>query len=133
MLEVGIIEHNGQHFAANGATCDGVHLTAYLKETRSRSVLTDWHGRALVALRSIEGGETFTLNVFGDKGETLCLRCGRGRFIGGLSLGNLSLFRGEVFTADDDREALHLANEVARCFAERDYEDSLEPSEIDSE
>lgn len=131
MHEVGIIEHNGQRFAANGATCDGRRLTAYVKADRfGRVTLTDWKGGALVTLRVLHGN-AFTVNEFGETGDALLLRCGRGHYIGGLSLGSGMLFRGEHFTADNDDEAVRLANEYARCVAELDYDDALQPIEDD--
>lgn len=125
MREVGVIEHEGNRFAADGATCDGVRLTAYVKDCGDRVALTNWVGQRLVVLRKVEGGREWRVNDDGDTAETLCLRCSRGRFIGGLSLGDGMLFRGEVFEADSDAEAIGLANEEARIFAEADYEDSL--------
>jgi hypothetical protein len=123
MLEYGVIEHGGNRFQAGGAFCNGHDLTAYVKSAVSgRMVLSNWSGKDLIELRCSHG-ESWIVNDFRDEAMTILLNCGKGHWIGGLSLGEGMLFRGEHFTADNAEDAMQTADSIAERWAQIDYED----------
>jgi hypothetical protein len=116
--EVGIVSHNGQRFAALGATVHGRNVTAYTKLDGHCIVLTTWAGKAMLACRSE------VVRRHRDGSLVLLFRLTRRRFIVGYALGKSGmLFRGELLTDATDEEARRAAVYIANLCAAFDDED----------
>ncbi len=124
-VEVGVIEHEGQTFAALGASVQGRHVTGYLKTTSGEASLTTWCGLTMLACRSE------TIETYRDGATILLFRLTQGRFVVGYSLGEGMLFRGELLTDFTDDEARRIARRITDYFAELDAQDEFEASHPD--
>lgn len=119
--EIGVIEHEGRHFAALGATVNGRHLTAYTKVRDGYLTLATWCGKTTLACRS-EIAERFH-----DDSCAVIFSLTHGRFIVGYALAEDGmLFRGELLTGCTLDEARQAAVRIADYFAELDAEDEAE-------
>src|SRR5206468_5450476 len=108
-LEVGIREHNGQVYAAFGASVSGHNVAAYVGEHGGRMALATWGGKVMLACRSE------VVREFRDGSLAVVFRLTHDRYIVGHALGDRgALFRGELLADCDDerarREALALAD-----------------------
>lgn len=116
-IEVGVIEHEGHEFSALGATVVGRHITGYTKLVRGDITLATWCGQTMLASRCE------VVERYWPGSLALMFRLRHGRFIVGYALAsNGMLFRGELFTGDED-DARSLARQLADRFAELDAED----------
>ena len=80
-IEIGIIEHNGNEYAAYGATVVRRDLTGYIKFKRGHFWLTTWAGGTMLDCRSE------MVERFWNGGLALMFRLPKGRFIVGYSSG----------------------------------------------
>lgn len=124
-VEIGIVEHNGNGFAAYGATVCGREITAYVKYKRGHFWLTTWSGTTMLNCRSE------VVERFWNGGLALIFRLPKGRYIVGYALGDDGmLFRGELIdncTEDDARRhAIMLSQNWAELDAEEEATDPME-------
>lgn len=117
-VEAGVIEYEGQEFAALGATVYQRHVTGYTRRLNGQIALTTWCGQVMLACRS-EIVERFWSDAF-----AIIFRLTNGRFIVGYCLGDEGmLFRGELLIGCTDDEARRSAVQISETFAELDAED----------
>lgn len=117
--EIGIVSHEGQEFAALGATVHGRDITAYTKLDGSRIVLTTWAGKTMLACRCE------VVRQHRDGSHILVFRLTRRRFVVGYALGDSGmLFRGELVTGRTDDEARRAAVYISNFCAAFDDEDA---------
>jgi len=127
--EIGVIEHQGNTFAAIGASVSGKHVTAYTQTIRGDVVLKTWCGKTLLGSRC-QVVQTYAEDDWG-RGVTLVFRLANGRAIVGYALDKHGmLFRGELVDEDFEYAAKEEAEHWRRIDAEDqeqfDYEQSLE-------
>ncbi len=119
-IEVGIIEHGGNEYAAFGSTISGRQITGYLKKDHGTYQLTRWNGDVMLSCRSE------VVKEFWSGAVAVMFRLPRGRFIVGYGLGDETLFRGELLDGCTEEEARSYAWMVADNFAELDLEEEEE-------
>ena len=121
-LEIGVVTHNGQVFAAFGSSVNGHNVTAYARH-RNRSIsLTRWDGTTMLACRSE------VIRQFRDGSIALIFRLTNGRFIVGYALGeNGMLFRGELLSDSDVDRARHEALTLTDYWSGIDSQDEADP------
>ena len=122
-VEVGVIEHCGNEFAAFGATICGRQITGYVKKDRGNYLLTRWNGEVMLSCRCE------VVKEFWSGALALMFRLPRGKFIVGYALSE-GLFRGELIDNCTDEEARSYCWMIADNFAEMDLED--EQAELES-
>lgn len=121
-VEIGIIEHNGNSFAAIGASVVGYQIAAYTKNDRGIR-LTTWCGRTILECRHEVEKRPW------DGSVVLLFRLTRGRFIVGYALGDDGmLFRGELVVGCTEKVAWQHAMTIAGYFAELDAADEAADS-----
>jgi len=121
-LEVGIVTHDGQTYAAFGSSTNGHHVTGYTRHQNGCISLTRWNGGTMVGCRSQ------VIRQFWDGSIVLMFCLTHGRFIVGYALGDDGmLFRGELLTDCDDDRARHEALELAGYWSGIDVEDEADP------
>ncbi|QDS94210.1 hypothetical protein FF011L_29890 [Roseimaritima multifibrata] len=117
-VEVGIISHEGNQFAAIGASVVGRSFTAYTKSTRGKIHLTSWCGKTILACRSE------VVQRFSDGSMALLFRLTANRFIVGYALADDGmLFRGELIRHRDEDDARYHADQLSDHFAQLDADD----------
>ena len=90
-LEIGIVTHYGQVFAAFGSSVIGHNVTGYTRNRKGSISLTRWDGSTMLDCRSE------VIRQFRDGSIALMFRLTNGRFIVGYALGDDGmLFRGEL-------------------------------------
>jgi hypothetical protein len=120
-VEFGVIEHEGQEYAALGAAVQGRHLTAYTKVRAGSLTLTTWCGTTMLACRSEDAA------AYADGSLAVVFSLTKGRFIAGYALAEGGmLFRGELMTGCSLDEARRAAVQIADHFAELDAQDEAE-------
>jgi hypothetical protein len=120
-VEIGVIDHNGNIFAAFGSSVYRRHLTAYARQRRGRIILTRWDGGTMLACRSE------IVREYQDGSTALMFRLTQGRFIIGYDLGDGMLFRGELVTDCHEEDARREAITIAEHWMEIDAEDEADP------
>jgi hypothetical protein len=116
--EIGIISHEGNDFAALGATVHGKEITAYTRNIDNQIVLTTWCGKTMLDCRNE------VVRKFWSGSLAIVFRLTHGRFIVGYALDESGmLFRGELLTNVTDEEAKRIALRISDDFAEIDAED----------
>ncbi len=117
-VEVGIITHKGNEFAAIGVSVVGRSLTAYTKLTRGEIHLTSWCGQTILACRS-EIVERYL-----NDSVAIMFRLTACQFIVGYALADDGmLFRGELLRHGDEDDARYVARQLADHFAQLDADD----------
>ena len=117
-VEIGIVEHEGQEFAAYGATICGREITGYLRYKRGHFWLTTWAGGTTLDCRSE------VIERFWNGSLALMFRLPRGKYIVGYALGSDGmLFRGELLDHCSEHEARRHALTLSDNWAEVDAED----------
>ena len=107
-VEVGIIEHQGQEFAALGASVVGRSVTGYTRNVHGHITLKTWCGQTMLDCRSE------VLERYWSGSLALLFRLTRGRFIAGYALAdNGMLFRGELLTDCDEDNARYMARQLS--------------------
>lgn len=120
-VEIGVIEHEGNTFAALGASVQGRHVTGYTGLKAGDIFLSTWCGRTMLACRSE------VVEEYHDGSLVLMFRLTKGRFVVGYALGERGmLFRGELVTDFTDDEARRTARRIADYFSELDAQDEYE-------
>jgi hypothetical protein len=125
-IEIGIIEHEGQDFAALGATVVRRDITGYLKFKKNHYWLTTWAGRTMFDCRSE------VVERYWNGGLALMFRLPRSRFVVGNALGGDGmLFRGELIDGCTEDQARHHCRMVSENWIEVDAEDEeMELTEV---
>ncbi len=117
-VEVGVIEHEGREFAALGASVVGRSVTGYTRRTNGHIVLTTWCGLTMLDCRCEVVERHWTGSL------ALMFRLPSRRYIVGYALADHGmLFRGELFTDCEEKEARAAARRLADHFSELDAED----------
>jgi hypothetical protein len=125
-VEVGVIDHEGRHFAALGASVQGRHVTGYTGLQRRDIYLTTWCGKTMLACRSE------AVEEYHDRALALMFRLTKGRFVVGYALGERGmLFRGELLSNCTENDARRAARQIAEHFADLDAQDEFEAREIE--
>jgi hypothetical protein len=121
-LEIGVIDHEGQVFAAFGACVSGHNVTGYTRRRGGSIDLTRWDGSTMLGCRSE------VVQEFNDGSLALVFRLTGDRFIVGHALGDVGmLFRGELLVGCDEDRARHEAVELAEYWSQIDAEDEADP------
>ena len=121
-LEIGIIDHDGQSYAAFGSCVYGHNVTGYTRQRNGHISLTRWDGSTMLACRSE------IVRKYLDGSIALMFRLTHGRFVVGYALGDDGmLFRGELLTDCDEDRARHEALDLAEYWSEIDAEDEADP------
>ena len=121
-LEIGIVSHDGQVFAAFGSSVNGHTVTGYTRHRNGSISLARWDGRTMLACRSE------VIRQFHDGSIALVFRLTHRRLIVGYALGDEGmLFRGELLTDCDSDRARHEALTLADHWSGIDTEDELDP------
>jgi hypothetical protein len=115
-IEIGVIEHNGNEFAAYGSTTCGRQITGYVRKDHGQYQLTRWNGEVMLSCRSE------IVKEFWCGALALMFRLPRGRFVVGYALTE-GLFRGELIDHCTVEEARSHAWMIADNLAELDLED----------
>jgi len=127
-VEVGVIEHEGNTFAALGASVQGRHVTGYTGLQLRDVFLSTWCGKTMLACRSE------VVEAYHEGALALMFRLTKGRFIVGYALGEKGmLFRGELVTDCTDDEARRSARQIAEHVADLDAQDEFEASQHEDE
>jgi hypothetical protein len=132
-VEIGIVTHNGQDYAAFGSSVNLRNVTGYTRHRNGYISLTRWDGSSMLACRSE------VVRKYHDGSTALVFRLTHGRCIVGYALGNEGmLFRVELLTDCDEVRARHEAITLAEHWAGIDAEDEADPmhgqpDETDSE
>jgi hypothetical protein len=118
-VEIGVIEHEGNTFAALGATVVGRHVTGYTCLQPNGNIdLKTWCGQTMLSCRSK------VVEEYHDGSLAMVFRLPRARFVVGYALAESGmLFRGELLTGCTDDEARDEARRLSEYWAERDAED----------
>lgn len=117
-IEIGIIKHEGQEYAALGSSVIGRNITGYTKADRNGIKLTTWCGKTMLDCRCEIVEQYWTGSL------ALMFRLPHGRFIIGYALGDTRmLFRGELLDDCSDDDARRQAIHIAQHFSELDAED----------
>jgi hypothetical protein len=120
--EIGIVTHDGNVFAAFGASVYGRNVTGYTRLRSGCLSLTRWDGDTMLACRSE------IVREYPDGSLAMMFRLTNNRFLIGYALGDDGmLFRGELITDCDEDQARHEALDLAECWSEIDEEDRADP------
>jgi hypothetical protein len=120
--EVGIVSHDGQVFAAFGASVYGRNVTGYTQLRSGCLSLTRWDGDTMLGCRSE------IVREYHDGSIAVVFRLTNNRFVVGYALGNDGmLFRGELLINADEDQARHEALDLAEYWSEIDAEDDADP------
>lgn len=118
-VEFGIITHEGNAYAAIGASVVGRSLTAYTKRTHGEIHLTSWCGQTILACRS-----EIVERYFNDS-IAIMFRLTANQFIVGYALADDGmLFRGELLRNGDEDDARYLARQLSDHFVQLDADDA---------
>jgi hypothetical protein len=121
-LEIGIVTHNGNVYAAFGSSVNQHNVTGYTRHRNGSISLTRWCGSTMLDCRSE------IVRTFHDGSVALMFRLTHGRHIVGYALGDEGmLFRGELLTYCDDHQARREAITLAEYWSEIDTEDEADP------
>lgn len=127
--ETGVIEHNGNQFAATGSSVHGKQVTGYLGK---HGELLRWDGLQMLSGARHHDIGTLRWGESGDDGNVCAWKLTHNRWIVGWAMnGEGSLFRGELTTIDEgsetdkDDEAHRQAFEIAYRWIDIDVEDQL--------
>ncbi len=123
-IEIGVIEHCGNEFAAFGSTISKRSITAYLKKDRGTFHLTRWNGEVMLACRCE------VVKEFWCGSMALLFRLPRSKYVVGYGLGDGMLFRGELIDGCDEETARSHAWMIADNFAMLDMEDAEAEVEV---
>lgn len=117
-IEIGLIEHEGRHFAALGASVVGRNLAGYTESGRYGITLKTWCGKTTLDCRCE------IVERYWSGSLALMFRLTKGRFIVGYALDESGmLFRGELIDNCDEDDARREAKQIASYFADLDAED----------
>jgi hypothetical protein len=121
-LEIGVVTHNGQVFAAFGASVSGHNVTGYTRQRNGSIRLIRWDGTTMLVCRSE------VVRKFHDGSIAVMFKLTHGRYIVGYALGDDGmLFRGELLTDTDDDSARQEAITLAEYWSQIDIEDEADP------
>jgi hypothetical protein len=116
------VTHNGQVFAAFGASVYGRHVTGYTRQRDGRIILTRWDGSTMLSCRSE------VVREYHDGSVALMFRLTHGRYLVGYALGDDGMLcRGELLTECDEDDARREALTIAEHWSEIDAEDEADP------
>lgn len=117
-IEIGIIKHEGQEYAALGSSVIGRNITGYTKADCNGIKLTTWCGKTMLECRCEIVEQYWTGSL------ALMFRLPHRRFIIGYALGETGmLFRGELIDDCSGDDARRQAKHIAQDFSQLDAED----------